>query len=224
MPYKKRTAPSKFKKRTYKKKYARKYKRKGNFNVNLSKDVFWFKQASDISSAPGSGTIFTRTVPNAVFPIPAFVNQCRMYEQYKVLKVIVKYIAAYVGSETETGGVPAFQRGNVVTYIDQPPLDAQPVSGGITNLMGYPSSKLHQTRATIKRWMSRPSGGRYADWAYITHPGTAPYTPVIAPDTWISEIRIFGDGFSAPPGVANKPFYFTETMYKVIFRSRYRGP
>lgn len=194
--------------------------RAGNFNQNLGKDVLWFKTVGDIVGT-GSGTLYLNTQANDVFPIPAFVNMCRSWEQYKVLKVIVKFHAAYVGSETSTGAPAGYRRGNTVTWIDQPPLQAQPTAGQIATVMGFPSAKLHNSRATIKRWMNRPSGGRTADWAYITHP-TAVGLPTVAPDRWDSRIVLFGDDFSVS-GQSSKPYYFYEALYKVVFRSRYRG-
>lgn len=223
--------PTKSKKGGTKKRRYNRWKRKqkkGNFNQNLSKDVFWFKKCGDIP-ANASGELYLRITPNDIFPIPSFVNMCRNYEQYKVLKVITKFYPAYIGSETSTQS-PAnngFRRGNVVTYIEQPPFDPQPTAGQISLVMGFPSAKLHQTRSTIKRWMSRPSGGRYLDWSRIQHfppnqQNLVPY-PNPAPDPWDSEIRIFGDNFSTTPA-NNKPYFFVEYLFQVIFRSKYRGP
>lgn len=201
-------------KRAYRKRPAKK-----SWNQNQGTRIEWFKQVGDITSSP-TGTTFYTVSPNDVFPTPSFVTSCRSWEQYKVLKVIVKYYSAYVGSESDGPGA-GFRRGNTCTYIDQPPLQAQPVAGQISIVMGFPSAKLHQSRMTIKRWMSRPSGGRYADWAYITHP-TALGVPTIATDSWTSRICMFGDSFQ--PG-SGRPYWFVEVLYKVIFRSRYRsGP
>lgn len=196
-------------------------RRRNRYNQNLSTSSMWFKTCGDITANPANDTCYLRTNPNAVFPIPSFVNVCRGYEQYKVVRVVVKFYPAFVGSETTTAAPNGYRRGNVVTYIDQPPLNGQPSPGTIATLMGWPSAKLHQTRATIKRWMNRPSGGRYLDWAFITHP-TALGLPVVAPDTWDSEIVLFGDDFSTSPQ-SSKPYFFVEAMFKVVFRSRYRG-
>lgn len=218
------------KKKNYKPKVYKSLKyKKNNWRQNTGTNIQYFKRAGDISALPGAagvGEIYFFSNANAVFPIPAFVNACRNWEQYKVLSVSVKYYAAFVGSESVT--VPAlptatrFARGNVITWIEQPPLQPQPTAGKISILMGFPSAKLHQTRATIKRWMVRPSGGRYMDWAYINHP-TALGVPNIDPDTWDSQIRIFGDNFGVQPPATRRPYFFFEETYKVIFRSKYRG-
>ena len=218
MPYAKKNGKSK-KNGNGKTRRRRRAPRK-TWHQNQGTSVQWFKDVGDISSSP-NGTTWLPTSANDVFPIPSFVNACRSWEQYKVLKVIVKYYAAYVGSESNTPGA-GFRRGNTCTYIDQPPLQAQPSAGQISTVLGFPSAKLHQSRSTIKRWMSRPSGGRYADWAYITHP-TAIGLPTINPDTWTSRICMFGDDFQPNPGPGGRPYWFTETWYKVIFRSKYRG-
>ena len=195
--------------------------RRNRWNQNLGTSAMWFKKSGDITAASPQGVLFDLFSPNDVFPIPSFVNVCRNWEQYKVVRVIVKFYPAFVGSETSTIAAAGFRRGNVITWIDQPPLGQQPASGDITILMGFPSAKLHQSRATIKRWMNRPSGGRYANWAFITHP-TALGVPTIVPDDWDSQIRMFGDNFSTN-ATTNKPYYFYEALFKVVFRSRYRG-
>lgn len=195
--------------------------RAGNFNQNLSSMSMWFKTAGDITANPSNNTIYSNTNANNVFPVPSFVNVCRNWEQYKVVKVIVKYYPAYVGSETSTAVDNGYRRGNVITFIDQPPLAQQPQAGSIANLMGFPSAKLHQTRSTIKRWMNRPSGGRTADWSYISHP-TALGVPNVQPDFWESEIICFGDNFSTS-ATSNKAYFFVERLFKVVFRSRWRG-
>ena len=192
-----------------------------SWHQNQGTHVEWFKSTGDITSSP-QGTIWLPTSANDVFPIPSFVTACRAWEQYKVLKVIVKFYAAYVGSESDQPTPAGYRRGNTVTYIDQPPLQAQPSAGQISTVMGFPSAKLHQSRMTIKRWMSRPSGGRFMDWAYITHP-TAIGLPTIAQDAWSSRICLFGDGFAPQPATATRPYWFVETLYKVVFRSKYRS-
>lgn len=205
--------------------YYRNYKR----GQNLTKNVYWFKTCGDIK-AVDPGTIFLRISANDTYPIPSFVNECRNWSQYKVLKVIIKAIPAYVGSETFTVASPpggAYRRGNCISYIVQAnqasAVPSQPTEGNIANILGYPSAKLHQPRATVKRWMNRTSGGRYADWAFINHP-TPLGEPSIDTDVWNSEIRIFGDGFGVGnDALNNKPYYFVEYYFKVVFRSRWRG-
>ena len=196
---------------------------------NLTKSVYWFSRCTDISSQP-DGTIFSRISPNSVFPTPSFVNQCLNWSAYKIVQVKIKMIPSYIGSESSsisTGN--RYWRGNCCSYIVQgsqvTDTPQQPVAGYISNLMGAPSAKLHQPRATIIRYMNRPSGGRYANWAEIRHPqglGTQ-----VEPDAWNSEIRVFGDnfGYTTPPPNTNrnKPYYFVQYWYKVVFRARWRG-
>lgn len=221
MPYKRTKKSTMAPRRPRRRYYRRRRPARRTFNQNQGTSVQWFKSVGDITSTP-QGTTWLPTSANDVFPIPSFVTACRAWEQYKVLKVVVKFYAAYVGSESNTPGA-GFRRGNTCTYIDQPPLQAQPSAGQISTVLGFPSAKLHQSRSTIKRWMSRPSGGRYADWAYITHP-TALGLPTINQDTWTSRICMFGDDFQPPPvGPGSRPYWFVETWFKVVFRSKYRS-
>ena len=195
---------------------------RSRWNQNLSTRAMWFKKCGDLGLT-GDGIVNDIITANDSFPIPSFVNECRSWEQYKVLRVVVKYYPAYVGSESVTQSLGGYRRGNVVTWIEQPPFNApNPNAGSISVLMGYPSAKLHQPRSTIKRWMNRPSGGRYLPWSFITHP-TALGLPTIAPDTWDTQLRLFGDGFSAATAGPQRPYFFYEALFKVVFRSRYRG-
>lgn len=225
MPYKKKT----FTRRAYRRPnvgrrptYGRRPMNRFRRNQNLSRNTMWFKKVGDLTAASPAGVINGRYTTNDSFPIPTFVNVCRNWEQYKVLKVITKFYPAYIGSESVTSAAAGYRRGNVVTWIDQPPLDSQnPATGQITILMGFPSCKLHQPSRVFKRWMNRPRGAVTNEWSQIHHP-TALGVPTIDPDNWKSEIRLFGDGFSVNP-TTQKPYFFVEMWFKVTFRSKYRG-
>jgi len=72
--------------------------------------------------------------------------------------------------------------------------------------------------------MSRPRGGRTADWARIDHDASG-RAIISDADKWISEIKIWGNGFgySATSVPSWYPTYFyEEVLYKVQFRSIYR--
>lgn len=187
---------------------------------NLTRNVFWFKTTGPIEVDPATGRIFQRFAPTGVVLSPAFMNFARSYEQYKVLKVIVRFFPASVGSE---GINPEhFHRGNVCTYIDQPPISATPPTA-IDEVMNLPSCRIQQPRRFTSRYMNRPRGGRTNVWPLIDHvaPGGA---PAVNDDTWISQVNLFGDNFAPGPlpgGVTMPPYYFYEVLYKVVFRGRY---
>lgn len=185
---------------------------------NLTRNVFWFKETGPIEVLQ-NGTITKRVTPQQVSSLSAFQNYARSYEQFKVLKVVVKYIPASVGSESVNPQL--YHRGNVVTWIDQPPLAAAAPSS-INEIMSMPSSRLHQPRSSMKRWINRPRGGRYLDWTHIDHDNAG--DPAVELETWDSTVNLYGDNFGIGPfpgQATTPPYYFVEIWWKVLFRVRY---
>lgn len=184
----------------------------------LTRNVFWFKVTGGIY-AGAAGRIFQRFSPNQVTFATQFNRYGYLYEQFKVLQMKLKFYPANVGGE-EIGAPltgPAFYRGNLITYVDQPPIAAVAPTA-INEVMSLPSSRVHQPRRFIKRYINRPRGGRFADWTLIDHiAGTG--APAFQNEKWVSEIRMFGDNFASN---ANNPYFFFEQYFKVLFRSRYQ--
>ena len=199
--------------------YAPRWHRKQRVNQGLTRNVFWFKTTGGIVSAPG-GLIFQRFAPNQVTLNNQFTRYAYLYEQFKVIKMIVKFFPANVGAEQLSlapAVLPPFQRGNICTYVDQPPIAVAPPAN-INDVLSLPSCRLAQPRRFIKRWINRPRGGRFLDWTLIDHvtPGGA---PAFNPESWTSEVRLYGDNFT--PSSSPHDFFFYEQLFKVVFRSRY---
>ena len=197
---------------------APRWRRPQRVGQNLTRNVFWFKETGPIEVSP-EGVLTKRIAPSQVSGVSAFLNYARSYEQFKVLKLVVKYIPASVGSEAVNPNL--FHRGNVVTWIDQPPL-AGSAPASINEVMALPSAKLHQPRRYMKRWINRPRGGRTNDWTYIDH--TEDGDPAVEAEKWVSTINLYGDNFGTGPfpGTgAVPPYYFIEIWWKVLFRCRY---
>lgn len=194
--------------------------RRQRVNQNLTRNVFWFKVTGAIEVNAANGIVFQRFAPTGVVLSSAFMNFARSYEQYKTLKMIVKLFPASVGSE---GINPQhFHRGNVCTYVDQPPIAAA-APAAINEVMDLPSCRIQQPRRFSTRYINRPKGGKTNVWPQIDH-DVATGAPLVNDDTWISQINLFGDNFAPGPlpgGEAMPPYYFFETLYKVVFRSRY---
>lgn len=191
-------------------------------NQNLTRNVFWFKTTGGIlvEDAPSS-LIHFRAGSQGVATNNGFQNFARSYEQYKVLKIIVKFFPASVGSESVNPN--NFHRGNIVTWVDQPPESIANPSN-IQQVMGLPSAKIHQPRSFMKRYINRPRGARENRWALIDRQLTPPHDPIIQLDSWGTQIKLFGDNFGSgplPSGLPPPPYYFYEVLYKVVFRARY---
>lgn len=185
----------------------------------LTRNVFWFKVTGGVPSG-AAGRIFQRYAPNQITFSTQFNRYGYLYESYKILKMIVKFYPANVGAEHIQGPAPIlgqFERGNILTYIDQPPIAAA-APANINEVMSLPSSRIAQPRRFIKRYINRPRGGRTNVWPLIDHvAGTG--APAFQADPWDTEIRIFGDNFAA---AGTQPFFFYEQLFKCVFRSRYQ--
>lgn len=188
------------------------YNRPRRVAQNIQKGVRWFKQTGEIDSNL-QGKIYYNYNANGIFPIRGFNNECRNWEQFKVLKVIIKWIPASVGSESTAPNL--FRRGNMVTFIDQPPIDNAPPSS-IPQVMNLPSARLAQPRRFMKRWMSRPRGGNTNVWTLIDH--AADGTPQFTNDSWQTQLKIYGDNFGTG---GTLPYFYYEVLYKVVFRCRF---
>lgn len=200
---------------------APRWKRRQRVAQNLTRNVFWFKETGPIEVTPG-GTIFQRYAPSQVTALESFQNYARSYEAYKVLKMVVKWYPASVGSEAVNPDL--FHRGNVVTYIDQPPITAAPPTA-INDVMSLPSARLCAPRRAMRRFVNRPRGGVTNVWPLIDHIIPSG-NPAPQPDPWLTQVHIFGDNFgSGPfpgtPPIPPPPYYFVEIWWKVVFRSRY---
>ena len=226
MPYRRRTF-NRFRRRTYRRRYGNRvgaslgrtrWTRNRRVAQGLTRNVFWFKRTGPVEVLP-NGTIAQRFSANQATLTNGFQNFARSYEQYKVLKMVLKLFPASVGSE---GVNPAlFHRGNSVTYVDQPPIAAAP-PGSINEVMSLPSARLFQPRSFHKRFINRPRGGLTNRWPLIDHDAAG--NPVTQSESWESEIRVYGDNFAPGPlpgGVQMPPYFFTEQYFKVVFRSRY---
>lgn len=184
---------------------------------NLTRNVFWFKSTGPVEVL-GNGTINLSANASQVSGTQAFQNFARSFEQYKVLKVVLKLIPASVGSESIS--TTWFHRGNAVTWVDQPPLQTNPPAG-INQVMSLPSARLFQPRRFHKRYMNRPKGGLTNLWGTIQHTAGV---PIIGPDSWLTTIKLYGDNFGPGPGPQGQtipPYFFFEQYFKVVFRSRF---
>lgn len=221
MPYQRRKFNYRRRRPAYRKpNYGRrsKFSKSARRSQGLSRNVFWFKHTGSIQANTGdAGRAFYAFGANDATIFNGFRNFARCFEQYKVLKVSIKFFPANIGSEDAPPLIPpqTFHRGNVCTWIDQPPLtNAQPA--GINTVLSMPSAKLHPCRSVFKRWMKRPSGARTNTWTMINH--DAQGSPIPQIDAWLSQIRFLGDNFGM---INNIPYYFVEEYVQVIFRSRY---
>lgn len=194
---------------------------------NLTREVRWFKRVASVNTVTPQGwlryTVNPSSAPTTLQEAIQFTKFGSIWEEYKLLKMIVKFYPAHLGSESLVTPIgpagpgqwePRFYRGNVVSWVD-PQGDSQAITN-IVLVMGKPSARLHQPRHFIKRWLDRPRSG-YPTWGTIAQDGI-----IQNPDPWNGMIRLFGEGFSPPQ--QSEPdlqvYYYAEVLYKVMFRSR----
>lgn len=197
---------------------------------NLTREVRWFKGVGFLRADNAGILRFTMSQNSAqslLSDAVQFTKYATIWEEYKILKMMVKFYPARVGSESLTHDAnpgpgidiqPLFYRGDAVTWVD-PQGDSSAVNA-VIEVMGKPSAKIVNARRFHKRWLDRPKSG-YPTWGKLTQGGG-----IALPDPWDGMIRMFGDNFS-PPGPAGQPYttihYWTNTFYKVLFRSRQDG-
>lgn len=200
------------------------WNRRRRVNQNLTREVRWFKTINEIDTSTPNGYLRFNAQQDgadaALQETIQFTKYGTIWDEYKILKVIMKLYPAHVGSESvvsEAGSAtfaPRFYRGNMVSWIDP-----QGDSSGVTNIitvMGKPSAKLHNPRRFVKRWMDRPRSG-YPTWGTLSPTGQ-----IVNMDPWNGQIRVFGEGFT-PPGQSEDSlhvYFYAEVLYKVLFRSR----
>lgn len=186
---------------------------------NLTREVRWFKDVGPVSSQLG-GFVNDSITGAAVAGSQQFDLFGRIWEEYKVLKIIVKWFPANVGGESlqapsGTGvpvGAPLLQRGDCVTWID-PNTPTPPPPSSINDVMGKSSAMIVQPRRLQKRWMSRPRG--YPTWGSI-----GPNGIIANLDPWDGSINMYGDNFTPSIAPGQQVFFWRIAYYKVLFRSR----
>lgn len=193
----------------------------------VSTKVFWFKDNRQFVLNNAPYQFDPLDVGRIVTTNPKGWAECiRLYDQYKILGMVLRMYPANVGSEptggdqfsTAPGTLPiAINRGNHVMYIDQRK------DGGGT---GNPTS----ISQIINRGSARMINGRRPWTTSIWRPKGKPTwgsakDPLSSPDLWNGQICHFCEGGSQIPNTpAGQPqeftvFYYTLT-WKVIFRGR----
>ena len=198
---------------------------------NLTREVRWFKSAQSIQTVNNpSGQIrdVTRTNNLTVDDLIQFQKFGTIWEQYKVLKLMVKFYPVNNGGESLQSGAaigtfaPRFFKGTVVTWCDPTP-PADPGPSDILVTMGKPSARIASGNRFIKRWIDRPRSG-FPEWGTLG--GNGVINPA-SPDSWVGSIYLFGENFTganpavtAPPNMDQPTYYYKEVLMKIMFRSR----
>lgn len=232
MPYTKRARTKK--RNHYRRPYARPqygpalrrttWTRRRRVQQNLTRDCRWFKEVRTIQSND-SGNFRELFAPTNIDNCLDFPNWAKIWEEYKVLKVVVKMIPAAVGSESlqenfpQDNDVPGaratFKRGDCITWVDQGDLD-EPTT--FSRIIIKPSARLIQPRRYHVRWIDRPKGN--PNWGRIDTTGI-----VTLPDEWgDTRIQLFGTRFTPSNAAGNQIWYYVTVAYKVIFRGRQELP
>lgn len=193
--------------------------RKKRVGQNLTRDVRWFKVVKSITSN-AAGNFREVYNPNQVDECFDFENWAKIWEEFKVVKMIVRFMPSSVGSEslqegTDTGGFPSnratFKRGDTITWVDQGSLDAPT---NFNSVIIKPSARMVNPRYFHKRWADRPKGN--PTWGQLDSDGS-----ISLPDEWNdTRIQIFGTNFSPITDPGDQTYYYVVQMFKVIFRGR----
>ena len=201
MPYKKK-APKARPKRRYN-------RRRKAVAEGRTTRIVWFKSFIEVTAAP-SGIIQMRIGGDDVSSAADWTREAQNWDEYKVLKIVTKWIPSMVGSESLQNqappGAPNFIRGDFVTWCDTE--STAPAISLISKVINQPSARLRDARKTTTRWITRPSG--YPEWGGILANGG--FGPI---DNWRGTLNALGVDFSP-----TRQFFYAQRMWKVIFRSR----
>lgn len=188
---------------------------------NITREVRWFKYVGVVTSN-ALGRLEENYSTGDVGQAKQFDSYTRIWEEYKVLQVSVKWFPANVGGESQQQppggapgpppGAPLLQRGDCVTWCDPNTPSLYP-TGGITDIMGKSSARLINPRRQHKRWINRPKG--YPKWGLISPGGV-----VTTPDAWPGSISMYGDNFTPIQAPGTQQYFYAQVMFKVLFRSR----
>lgn len=129
---------------------------------------------------------------------PDFDALKSLYDQYKVIGIMVQILPYNVG--VESASVGGFVRGNTATYVD---MDGTSLPADIGKAMEYSSSRLEQSREPIFRSLRIPPDQR-TQWNDLGAGFDA--------DNKESSIGIIGDQFS----VSSQVFYFAATYIMLV--------
>lgn len=193
---------------------------------------FWFTQNGSLTAAESNGILSRRWTAADVINSNQFLSCAFIFEQYRVMKIIVNLIPS---ANMSTGQYNRFHRGNIVTMIDPPPYRSN-VINGISSLMENSSTKMHDSSRRIKRYIFRPKE-QYNKWALIPRIATTPPGPVPYPqpsiDEWQTRILVYGENFNQPyiddqippvihpvPASIDNIYYFFTAKFFVQFKSR----
>ena len=197
---------------------APRWNRRQRVNNNVTRNVLWLKRVQAVTSTP-TGTITDRWPTTTVDLYGDFSNYASMWEEFKVLKIVVNLFPANVGGESmqylgpapPPAGLPIFQRGDICSWVDQGSNDALPA--GIDDVINRSSCRLFQPRRFHKRWMSRPRS--FPSWGTLDAAGN-----IVVADSWVAQIRLYGDNFTPITAQGQQNFFWAQSMIKVLFRGR----
>jgi len=225
MPYKKRGYSKRYRKRGTKTGAPltrNKWTRSKRVGQNLTRDVRWFKSVRTITSND-NGNFRQIYQPGDITDCFDWAKWASIWEEYKVLQVVVKFLPSAVGSEslqeapnpaTVPGNQATFKRGNAVTWVDQGELDVPGGLQAIQRIIVRPSARLISTRRYHKRYINRPNGN--PSWGRLDPDGT-----IAINDEWVdSRIQIFGENFTPLSAAGGQNWYYVMIAFKVIFRGR----
>lgn len=179
---------------------------------NMGRLVQYFKSVQGLSST-AQGTINFQVAPGNITGAGDFQTYASLYGEYKVLKITTKFFPTSVGSESlsTAAGAATFKRGDTVSFITTE--IPSPAVTNITDVINKSSARVVASRRYHKRWIDRPPG--FPKWGELNATGV-----VTVPDAWDSAINMFGDNYTPVQAPGPQVFWYTVTIFKVVFRSR----
>lgn len=181
----------------------------------VSTKTFWFKDNGTISNTV-TGTYYTPFLTQNLVTStpPGFDDLCKLYDEFKVLGMYIKFFPANVGIEADSALFVSngLLRGDAIVYSDQRGDVVPSAPQSISDKINQASCRMINPRRPYSRAIFRSTGN--PDWG-----GCESITQ--QPDQWVGGIYIFGQNTSilTLPALPLTLWYWTRT-YKVIVRGR----
>lgn len=186
---------------------------KKTFAQNQSCVCLYFKDAGSIEASRVTSYINRRFGVADLVNIDAFNQACYLYEQYKVLKIILTLIPTGNYTSQQTGSC---SRGSLATYADTPPLDPA-APNAMVDIINNSSCRMHLSEdKIIKRYVNRPSK-QYPQWTLVPRAGGVPNPDI---DNWVTTLNVYGDNFRCSNTNYSNIFYWYKLTFKVILKCR----
>lgn len=189
---------------------------------NTDTRVFYFKQNGKLlqpTTNPYQTLEFkAHDILENITNWPQFASARRLYDEYKVLAMRVKYFPSSYRIDN-VSGPSGFNRGETITWVDQQFDEGTVTPTSISDVINDSSAKMRRPYSSFTNYVKRASG--FSAWGKLNAQSAPPVLEEQL-DSWNGLIGILIDGISnpTPPTTTPRNLYYWVWTMKVVFRGR----